>query len=221
MVEVGLAVVFLMVLISGVYSAARSAGDAFQVMSQKTNIQANVRSMMEEVIEDLKQAGDVTIDRSDPYGDAVLYRLPVKVKIDGVEWGAFVFNESNGKRLGRNQGWQRLLVKTVIKKKYRPRGKGRDSKIHTTITRALVRQSLDHKGNKIGDDEILGTCVDMIEDGKKRFSVTRNGRLVTIRINFPSMVGTGNVKRQAEQQKQPFVAATTVHAANWEVDTSR
>jgi hypothetical protein len=221
MVEVGLAVVFLMVLISGVYSAARSAGDVFQVMSRKTNIQADVRSMMEEVIEDLKQAADVTIDRSDPYGDAVVYRLPVKVKIDGVQWGAFVFNESNGKRLTRKGGWQRLFITTVIEQKHKIKIKDKASKVARKITRALVRQSLDHNGRKIGDDEILGTCVDLIEDGKKRFSVTRNGRLVTIRINFPSLVGTGNLESQAEQQRKPFVATTSVHAANWDVDTSK
>ena len=144
------------VMLMAVMVFTRSTQNAYESVSQDTELTFNTRRAVERIADDLRRsdADHVTVDHTNPDYDSVELQVPLLMKAGTVEWGA-----------EREVGWKiQYLVEDGN----------------------LIRRVVDASGVRMRMDEVLAVRVDSLWDGKKGFSITENGDLLTLTVRVVS-----------------------------------
>ena len=203
MIEVAIGLTLLMVLATGAYTAMTETGESLGSLAQRTRVQSEIRASLQQVSEDLMDAGNITVDEFDLEGQVVTFQVPVKVKDNKVTWGANVFDAKEGKTKTKKGHWNQYLMVT------RTLNNG-------TRVQDLVLRTLDKKREKIkGDDRVIAKNVRGTRNNHKGFKVNRNGDLFTIEISVVETRGN------SEKVNHAFRLKTTVLAPNWKYESDQ
>lgn len=202
LVEVAVAMSMLVLMIGGAYTSVSQAGDSWTSVVTKTKAQNESRACINEVAEDLKQAGNIWLDKTTyDYTDVVRFQMPLGIdSVGDVLWGA---RESltgliGSRQVTKQQAW---WVEYRVHQNRTSDGK---------TNWQLIKTYLDGTGNYTGKKVVIANHIDKPRDSKG-FAISRSGDLYSIRIRL----GFPTDKEAFGTPETRVLLKSTVMTRNW------
>jgi len=168
-VEMAIAAGILLFVVGGTCTFMSRAGESWNSVVLRTNVQSHSREAMDHITENLKKAVNIKMDESNPYYDSIFFQVP-RVEKDGkVKLGAWKLKD-DGKLEFKEHHWHRYMV-VVIK----------DVENETYDAR-LILLLLDEKGEAKKEYIPVTKNVARPRSGAKAFDVKQVGDLCTIML---------------------------------------